>query len=403
MLRAMIDGPPPARHPPLLIRLLSLAVCVAIAYVSLYPLTDWRLRQPSALAFLGQGLPRFYSQADIVSNIAAYVILGVLVALGWYPRRRGWLAVLLAAAVGLVLSLALESLQSFLPSRVPSLLDVAANAGGAAIGGIIGALVARFRRHGRIGGRVPASLQWHEQGIALGWVLLVTWVITQLPAQRLLFSTGHLQAWLDVILNEVAQAVPWLAGEAGEAGVADEALRLGALVPESLRSIHESLVIAIMVCIVGILVMDLVQSAGWRLAWIGGLLALALGLRIAFSPRFETARRIAVWFTSGAQAGVLLAALALYLVGAFGRRARLATGALLVLLGLALVNVAPVDPFFETSPAAQGSMPPAITPSLRSLIGALGAIWPMLALAYFVGRWTALGRRQTLGRRPDTN
>jgi VanZ family protein len=385
----MIDGPPPARHPPVLIRLLALAVAIAIAYVSLHPLSDWRLRQPSAFDFLSQGFPRFYSQADIVSNVAAYVILGVLVALGWYPRRRGWLAVPLAAVAGLLLSLALETLQSFLPLRVPTLMDVAANVGGAAVGGVLGALVARFRRQGRITGRIPASLQWHEQGLALGWVLLVIWVMAQLPTQRLLFSTGHLQAWLSATLPGVAQALPGFASEPGEVA------RLGVLVPEALRSVHESLAIATMVCIVGVVVMDLVQSTGWRVAWISGLLALALGLRIAFSPRFETARRLAVWFTSGAQAGVLLAALALYLIGAFGRRARLATGVVLVLLGLALVNVAPVDPFFETSQAAaQGIMAPALTPSLRSLIGALGAFWPMLALAYFIGRWAATHRRR---------
>lgn len=387
MLRAMIDGPTPARHPPVLIRLLALAVAIAIAYVSLHPLADWRLRQPSAFAFLAQGFPRFYSQADIVSNIAAYVILGVLVALGWYPRRRGWLAVALAAAAGIVLSLCLETLQSYLPSRVPTLLDVAANVGGAVIGGLLGALVARFRRH-RIAGRIPASLQWHEQGLALGWVLLLIWLLTQLPTQRLLFSTGHLQAWLSVTLPALAQALPGFASEPGEVG------RLGVVVPEALRSVHESLAIATMICIVGVLVMDLAQSAGWRVAWITGLLALALGLRIAFSPRFETARRLAVWFTSGAQAGVLLAALALYLIGAFGRRARLGVGIALVLLGLALVNVAPVDPFFETSQAAvQGVTAPGLTPSLRSLIAALGAFWPMLALAYFAGRWGATRRR----------
>src|SRR5690606_1620978 len=114
-----------------------------------------------------------------------------------------------------------------------------------------------------------------------------------------------------------------------------------------------------------------------------------------FSPRFETARRLAVWFTSGAQAGVLLAALALYLIGAFGRRSRLAVGMALVLLGLALVHVAPIDPFFATSlasgPAARAA---GLTPSLRSLIAALGAFWPMLALAYFAIRWGATRRRR---------
>jgi VanZ family protein len=383
----MIDGLPSRRHPPVLIRILALAVAAAIAYVSLHPLAEWRLRQPSALSFLSQGFPRFYSHADVLSNIAAYVILGVLVALGWYPRRRAWLAVALATAAGLLLSLGLETMQSYLPARVPSLLDLTANTTGAALGGMLGALVGLFRRQGRRTGPVPASLQWYEQGLALGWVLLVIWVVTQVPTQRLLFSTGHLQTWLASTLPALADAVPGLAGGPGEPGA------LSGLLPESLRSAHESLVVATMVCVVGVLVMDLVQPAGWRMAWITGLLAIAIALRIASSPRFETARRITVWLTSGAQAGVVIAALALYLVGAFHRRARLAAGVVLVLLGLVLVNVSPADPFFETTQAAaEGKLPPALTPSLRSLIATAGAFWPMLVLAYFVGRFTATRR-----------
>ena len=199
----MIDGLYQRRRPPALIRVLWLAVAAAIAYLSLYPLTGWRLRQPSLFAFLSQGFPRYYSHADVTTNIAAYVIFGVLFALGWYTRKRPWLAMVLAALAGTLLSLTLESLQSYLPTRVPSLLDFSANAGGAVLGGAIGALVGRFRAGGREGPS-PVSRQWYEEGPALGWALLVIWLVCQVPTQRLLFSTGHLQTWL-------AEALPGIA------------------------------------------------------------------------------------------------------------------------------------------------------------------------------------------------
>ena len=150
-----------------------------------------------------------------------------------------------------------------------------------------------------------------------------------------------------------------------------------------------------MICVVGALVMDLVRPAGWRLAWIAGLLLAALALRIVSSPRFESSRRLLVWLTSGAQAGMLVGALALYFVGAFQRRTRLLAGAFLVVLGLLLVNLSPADPFFQTTQAAaQGVLTPAMTPSLRSLVNGLAALWPLLALAYFLGRFASLASRR---------
>lgn len=147
----MIDGLYRRRRPPALIRLLWLLVTASITYLSLYPLTDWRLRQPSPFVFLTQGIPRFYSPADLASNVAAYVIFGLLFALGWSGRRHPWLPAVSAAAAGILLSLSLEALQSYLPTRVPSMLDLSANAAGAIGGGLIGAAVAHYRIRARRG------------------------------------------------------------------------------------------------------------------------------------------------------------------------------------------------------------------------------------------------------------
>jgi VanZ family protein len=362
------------RRPPALIRLLWLAVTAAIAYLSLYPLGDWRLRQPSLFAFLVQGFPRYYTPLDLASNVAAYVIFGLLFALGWSTRRAPWLPALLASLAGIVLSLALESLQSYLPTRVPSMLDFSANALGAIIGGSIGAALAHYRLRSRTG-PIPVNRQWYEQGSAIGWALAMIWVISQLPTQRLLFSTGNLRAWLPETQPWFAQWIPALLASAAE------------LIPEPLRSSHETAVVAVMMCVLGVLMMDLVRSPGTRMAWIGGLMAAALALRVLSSPTFQSTQRLMVLLTSGAQAGLLLGALALYLVGAFRRRARLRIGVALVALGLVLVNASPTDPFFQATQAdGRGSLMPGMTPSLLSLVNAVGALWPLFVLAYFMFR-----------------
>jgi hypothetical protein len=137
-------------------------------------------------------------------------------------------------------------------------------------------------------------------------------------------------------------------------------------------------------------------------------MAAALALRVLSSPTFQSTQRLLVLLTPGAQAGLLLGALALYLVGAFRRRTRLRLGIALVLLGLLLVNVSPADPFFQTTrAAAQGMLKPAMTPSLRSLINGIGAWWPMMVLAYFALRLAATRRRspeagRSLRGLPDT-
>ena len=373
----MIDGLYQRRHPPALIRLLWLLVTVTIVYLSLYPLAGWRLRQPSMWSFLGHGVPRFYTYADIVANVAAYVIFGLLFALGWFIRRRPWLVALLAGSSGVLLSLVLESLQSYLPTRVPSLLDFYANAFGAVAGGVIGAAVGHFRARGE-GTPSQVSLQWYEQGPAIGWALLVVWLLCQLPTQRLLFSTGHLTRWLTETLPGLAALLPsWPDGA----------------FPEAFRSMLETGVITTMMSVLGILVMDLIRSTGARVAWIAGLLAAGLLLRMASSTQVYSAGPLSAWLTSGAQAGLVLGTLALYLIGAFRRPTRLAIGAGLVVLAVLLVNGAPADPFFQTTVSGtRQALTPALTPSLRSLISALGAFWPVLVLLYFLLRLVTLRR-----------
>ncbi|MGE0313310.1 MAG: VanZ family protein [Lautropia sp.] len=381
----MLDGLFNPRRPPALTRVLFAAVTLAIVYLSVWPMSDWRLRQPSTFAFLTLGIPRYWSVADLSANIAAYVVFGLLMVLAWCSPARPFRAIAAATVAGFALSILLESMQSWLPTRVPSMLDVSANGGGAAIGGALGAMIGATRAR-LAGERRQVSLQWYQQGPALGWALLLVWVIGQIPTQRLLFTSGHVVRWVGAFVQRAFGAD----GGSPPGAVPDWL--------ESLQAVHglaETVAIMSTIGVLGVLVMDLVRPVGARLAWVGGLLLFGLALRVMLAPLVYRDQPPLVWLTAGAQAGIVLGAAMLYLIGAFRVRTRLAIGVLLVPLSILLVFVASFDPYFVSTMAqARSPLEPALTPSLRSLINLLGGLWPLLCMLYFVARLTTIRERE---------
>lgn len=367
----------PVQRQPVVTRLLWLVVAIAIVYLSLYPLEGWRLRHPSPVSFLSLGLPRYYTRADIISNLAAYLVFGLLFQLAWFRHARTPGPMGLTIAAGLLLSLVLESLQSYLPTRVPSLLDVLANTAGAAVGAAIGALLAlalKWRER-----QLPAaSAQWYSQGPALGWVLLVAWWVGQLSPQRVLFSGGSLLTPLGPTLE------PGVRRLVGALGLGEPAMASG---------IFETLAISATLTLVGILIMDLIRTAPARIVWTGLALVIALAMRAIAAPPATRETLLAVWLTPAAQAALVLSVALLYLVAAFGRRTRLWVGLVLAPAAIGLVFLASIDPYYlasrETGPAL---LDPALTPSLRSLIRALGSGWPLMLAVYCLARLATLDR-----------
>jgi VanZ family protein len=95
---------------------------------------DSWIRSDLGITFFGSGWIEF------VANILMFVPLGLLLTL---LLRHHWYGVILA----LVISVAAELAQAFIPSREPSLRDVLANVLGAAIGaGIAWIVVLRRER-----------------------------------------------------------------------------------------------------------------------------------------------------------------------------------------------------------------------------------------------------------------
>lgn len=156
---------------------LAVAYAAVIAYGSLFPFTGWHGESSAAFAFLTHA-PDNYPRADILSNVLAYVPLGLLLSRAWGGAGLA-AAVALAALAGGALSFSMEALQQFMPGRVSSVLDLVTNMSGAAAGALVGG----FARADRLPGRFVSRwrVAWIKRGrtFDLGLVVLGTWALSQ--------------------------------------------------------------------------------------------------------------------------------------------------------------------------------------------------------------------------------
>ncbi|CAG1005297.1 hypothetical protein BURK2_03373 [Burkholderiales bacterium] len=164
---------------------LAAIYALLIAYASLQPFSGWQGNEGPFFLFSGWGR---YTSFDILANVCAYLPLGFFAAL---LGRRSPAAVLLAAALALVLSFSLETLQWFLPSRAASPIDLLANGLGGLLGGIGGAAL---RQHPLAGTRL---IQWRAavfitgRGSDAGLALLAIWLLLQLNPAIPLFGATY--------------------------------------------------------------------------------------------------------------------------------------------------------------------------------------------------------------------
>ncbi len=376
------DAPPGPGRGIALMRALSLLFAAAVAFATLYPLVDWRLRTQGALAFLFEGLPRYWTWFDVLSNAFAYGVLALLLTLGWLARATPRAAFLAVTAACALMSLGLEAAQTYLPARVPSLLDWIANTLGGAGGAWLGAMLNRAaQRPGRLA--APVRDRWYEQGPPTGWVLLLMWLAAQLVPQRLLFATGHVEPALQRMLDrlqpadtpDLSRLTGWLWGDAAPTGYG-VAIEAG--------------VVVCAVCTVGALAFALVQGSRRRLALIAGIAAFAFGLRSIATQLVYGPDAPFAWLTPGAQGGLVVGAVLLYGLETLGPRLRAAAGIATATAGVVLVNLVPDDHYFDSMVAGvqAGQLS-----NLHGLLRVVSFVWPALAVAWFSRRAGPSGSR----------
>ncbi len=117
--------------------LLTLLYVAMIVYGSLYPFSGWRAAIEPRFSFLTDPFPYHISDADVLTNVLAYLPLGILLVWTLETRSR-MLSLMCAVLLGGVLSFTMESVQMFLPSRVSSNIDLLTNLAGTLIGAAVG-------------------------------------------------------------------------------------------------------------------------------------------------------------------------------------------------------------------------------------------------------------------------
>jgi VanZ family protein len=182
--RPLIGPAVPAWRPPawgrksLLPHFLATLYGLAIVYASLQPFSNWMTPVPGTLYFLFEPWPPRWVRYDLITNTLAYTPLGFFV--GLMPREgSGASRLSLAIVVGAVLSLAMESLQMYVPTRDASVADLISNTGGTALGGLFAVLFARSPGAGRW--LSSARERWFLPGAAgdIGLALVAIWLAVQ--------------------------------------------------------------------------------------------------------------------------------------------------------------------------------------------------------------------------------
>ncbi|MFM7226374.1 MAG: VanZ family protein [Betaproteobacteria bacterium] len=344
-LPRMFDAPPPhttssTRHSrsdargSSTVRIGLLCYLVLVIYASCYPWASWRSTGLAPWAYLFEGLPRYWTTFDLITNIVGYVPLGALIVFALYPRVAGAVAVLCAVTAGVMLALLLECIQSYLPSRVPSILDLITNAAGVFMGALAGQrLSAPVLRQSRL--RALKS-DWFGARSSAGLIVVVLWPLAQIYPQPYLFGHG---LWLPTLSTMLTD---WL----------DTPVDIGKLLWRDFSlDIEHFLLAEIVVTALGMtaavltLLCQTRRQAPRLLLALGLLLAATITKALAHAVLFSPSDAFA-WLTPSAVSGLLVGAVMLaglsFAPVAAQRRAAIAA----LMICLLLLNVLPSNPYF---------------------------------------------------------
>lgn len=317
-------------------RSMAWACAAVIIYASLHPFSDWSWPR-EGLGALRLPWPHYIGNFDVMANLLGYLPLGLLGAVHRFSAGRRVPYVLgVTVARAALLSYLMEVMQQALPVRVPSLLDWLLNVAGAS-GGALLAWGASSLGLGRRWHALRHRWRVADDGMAL--TLLALWPVALLFPASVPFGLGQVMQRLRELLVEVLADTQF----DGWVGVADPAL-----VPPLLPA-AEAMVTALGLlapCVVGYTAVRQPLHRVVLMLMLGGVGAAAASLSTAlnFAPAHAT-----TWINRSTVPGFELAALLAVAMLWLPPRVVAALGLVLVTLGLALVNQAPVDPYVSSS------------------------------------------------------
>lgn len=348
---------------------LALTYAALIVYASLYPFDGWRAVGIAPWTFLVVPLPRYWTGFDVAANLLGYGPLGFLLALSVLRTGSRGPAVALATLGGALLSLGMESLQTFMPLRVASNLDFALNVAGA----LLGAMAAyALEAMGVVDRWSRFRARWFVADSRGALVLLALWPLALLFPASVPLGLGQVMERVEEGLSD------WLADTPFLEWVPLREVELQPLLPGvELLCVMLGLLIP---CLLGF---SIIRSAGQRLVMVAGTLAAGLGASglsaaLSFGPSHAWA-----WLSLPVQVGLGAGAVVALLMIPLPRRASSALLLLALVLHLSLLNNAPVGAYFAQTLQTweQGRFI-----RFHGLAQWLGWLWPYAALVYVLMR-----------------
>ena len=336
-----------------------------LVYASLYPFAEWRDQGILPFAFLWQPWPKYWTGFDVAINVVGYAPFGFLLAAGSLRSGRRRHALLLAALAAGLVSLVMETLQSYLPSRVASNVDFALNA----LGGWLGAALATLlERMGALAHWSRIRERWFVADARGGLVLLCLWPVALLFPAAVPLGLGQVMERLEAALAGVLQDTPFLQW------LPVREVELQPLIPAA--ELVCVLLGALIPCLLGFcIIRSAPRRAVFALGVIAtGIAATALSWALSYGPAHAWG-----WFGLPAQVGLGAALFLAMVLLPLPHR----VCAALVLLGvgiyLAVLNQAPTSPYFAQTLHTweQGRFI-----RFNGLAQWLGWLWPYGTLVY---------------------
>lgn len=337
--------------------ILALAYTLTIAYASLQPFLGWRLPAAEVLYFLTAPWPRYVTMGDLLINTAAYVPLGFLLAVALGRRRTAARAVLLAAALGALVSLTMEAAQMFLPKRISSNVDLLTNGTGALIGAMAAPLLSPSRFPGRRLAALREALFMPGTLVDTALVLGGLWLFTHLHPTAQFFGTGNLRTTFDLPVYLIHT-------------------------PGRLIS-AEALVVFLNLTGVGLLITAFIRAGVSPLRVVATLIGAAICVKTLAAVALFSAPGPLLWLTPGVIIGLLAGSLLLYALIGMPHTAKIVTALICFAAAVAVINFAPDNPY-QTAPPKL--IPGATTHLLRlsNIVRALSELWPFLVIGFLL-------------------
>lgn len=350
------------------------AYALLVLYASLHPFRGWRTQGIEPWAFLTAPWPQYWTWFDVLTNLAGYAPLGLLLAIALGRSGRGqwaWASVLMASAF----SLLMEMVQALMVVRVPSQVDWLLNTAGAAIGMVLGLVLLRLRL-------LQSWTRFRESALVrhngLGLLLLAVWPVAMLYPTSVPFGLGQVWGQLERLLHDITQdtfLAPW------------QPLTLPDV---PLSPLGEAMVVALCLWAPLLLAFALLRGVGLRmrvLLLIVPVVALTMSLSagLTYGPHHALA-----WLSPAVGLGASMAAAMILLSLKLAHRSAAVLSLLAWAFALGLLNQSPEVAYFAQSLQnwEQGRFI-----QFHGLSQWLGWLWPYAAMA--VALHLALRREPT--------